>query len=303
MNGFRAYREGLSRAAGYWELVVVMVVVGLLSALVAVAPAAVVLLAPARRPAIQSVIDGVDGWMVIEALSTPPVEEGTAAFAGGAESIALPALLAIGTVLLSAWLSSAFLSGGALRIYAEGDEFRLRRFVRTSWRWFGTLLLVALLQAVGTILLLALLLALAGAGVIAIGGWMAGLIVPVLLLVALLWLVVWELARVAVVVGGRRNVFRAFGRAVSFVFRRPLNVTVLYALSSVSWLALYGLYRWALMPRFPRAWWLLIFLLQQAFVAFWLWIRLGRWAGGVVLFQASGKATGVGAAEDACPSD
>jgi len=303
MNGFRAYREGVSRAAGYWELVVVMVVVGLLSALVAAAPAAVVLLAPARRPAIQSVIDGVDGWMVIEALSTPPIEEGAAAFAGGAGAIALPALLAIGTVLLSGWLSGAFLSGGALRIYADGDEFRLRRFVRTSWRWFGTLLLVALLQAIGTILLFALLLALAGAGVIAIGGWMAGLIVPVLLVVALLWLVVWELARVAIVVGDRRNVFRALGRAVSFVFRRPLDVAVLYALSFVSWVALYGLYRWALVPRFPRAWWLLTFLLQQAFIAFWLWIRLGRWAGGVALFQADGKATVIGAADEEYRSD
>lgn len=288
MHGFRAYREGLSRAAGTWAVVVVMVVVGLLSALVAAAPAAMALLEPARRPAIRGVIDGVDGWMLIEALSTPPVEEGAAAFADAAGQIALPALLAVGTVLLSAWLSSAFLSGGALRIYAEGAEFRLRRFLRTSWRWFGTLLLVGLLQAVGTILLFALSFALAGAAVAAIGAWMAGLAVALLLLMALLWLAIWELTRVAVVVGERRNVFRAFGRAVSFVFRRPLDVAVLYALSFVSWVALYALYGWALMPRLPRAWWLLAFVLQQAFVTLWLWIRLGRWAGGVALFQANG---------------
>jgi hypothetical protein len=296
MDGFRAYREGLSRAAGYWELVVVMVIVGLLSALVAAAPAAVALLQLARRPAIRGVIDGVDGWMLIEALSTPSVEEGAAAFAEAAEQIALPALLAVGTVLLSAWLSSAFLSGGVLRMYAEGDEFRLRRFLRTSWRWFGTLLLVGSLQAVGTILLFALSFALVGAAVAAIGAWMAGLAVALLLLTALLWLAIWELTRVAVVVGERRNVLRAFGRAVIFIVRRPVNVAVLYALSLASWVSLYVVYRWALVPRLPRAWWLFTFALQQAFVTLWLWIRLGRWAGGVALFRASGAAMAVEAA-------
>mgnify|MGYP001028544100 CR=1 FL=1 len=298
MNGFRAYREGLSRAAGYWRLVVVMVIVGLLSALVAAAPAAVVLLQPARRPAIRGVIDGVDGWMVIEALSAPPVEEGAAAFAEAAGQIALPALLAIGTVLLSAWLSSAFLSGGALNIYAEGGEFRLRRFLRSCWRWFGTLLLVGLLHAVGTILLFALLLALTGVVTVAVGGWAIGLTGLLVVIVALLWLAAWELTRVAVVVGERRNVFRAFGRAVGFIFRRPSSVALLYALSLVSWAALYALYRWALVPRLPRAWWLLAFVLQQVFVAFWLWIRLGRWAGGVGLFKASGAPTVIGPADD-----
>jgi len=294
MGGFRAYREGLSQAAGHWALVVVMVAVGLLCALVAVAPAGVALLQPAQRPAIRGVIDGVDGWMVIEALSTPPVEEGMATFATGMHQIALPVLLAVATVLLAAWFSRTFLSGGALHTYAEGGEFRLRRFLRSCWRWFGTLLLLGLIQAVGTILLFALLLALAGAAVVAVGGWVAGLAVTLVVVMALFWLAVWELTRVAVVVGERRNVFRAFGRAVRFVFRRPLVVAVLYGLSLLSWIVVYALYRWALVPRLPRVWWLLTFLLQQAFVTFWLWIRLGRWAGSVALFGAGGNATATG---------
>ena len=40
--------------------------------------------------------------------------------------------------------------------------------------------------------------------------------------------------------------------------------------------ALLALYRWALVPRLPRAWWLLAFILQRGFVALWLWVRLGR---------------------------
>lgn len=294
MDGFDAFRTGLSRAARYRWVLAVVVAVSLVSSALAVAPAAVALFEPARRPAIRGVIDGVDGWMVIEALSAPPVEEKAAAFAEAAGQIALPALLAVGTVLLSAWLSSAFLSGGALHTYAEGGEFRLRRFLRSCWRWFGTLLLVDLLDAVGMILLFALLLALTGAAVAIVGGWVTGVAVVLLLVVSLLWLAVWELTRVAVVVGERRNVFRALGRAASLVFRYPLGVAVLYALSLLSWVVVYGLYRWALVPRLPRAWWLLTFLLQQAFVTFWLWIRLGRWAGGVALFKASGAPTVIG---------
>lgn len=39
------------------------------------------------------------------------------------------------------------------------------------------------------------------------------------------------------------------------------------------------------MPRLPGSWWLLAFVLQQTFVAIWLWIRVGRWAGEVALYQ------------------
>jgi hypothetical protein len=151
-------------------------------------------------------------------------------------------------------------------------------------------LVAGLLQAVGTILLFALLLALTGVVTVAVGGWVIGLTGLLVVIVALLWLAAWELTRVAVVVGERRNVFRAFGRAVGFVFHRSLSVALLYALSLVSWAALYLLYRWALVPRLPRAWWLLTFFLQQVFVALWLWIRLGRWAGDVVLYQGESLA-------------
>lgn len=288
MTGFRAYLQGVSRTAACRGLVAVMVVVGLLGALVAAAPAAVAMSEPARRPAIRGVIDDVDAWMVIDALSTPPLQEASAAFAGeGSRRAVQLALLTMTVLLLLTWLSSAFLSGGALRTFAEGDCFRWSRFLRSSWRWFGTLLLWGLLQTVATVVLFVPLLVAAGVVVTVVGGCVTWVVVALLLALALLWLALMEFGRVVVVVGERRNVFRAFGQAVRFVLRRPLRVGVLYGLSVLSWVVVYVLYRWALVPRLPRTWWLLAFVLQQGFVALWLRIRLGRWAGGVALYQLS----------------
>jgi hypothetical protein len=296
MNGLRVFRIGLSRAARYRWVLAAMVAVSFASALVAAAPRAVALVGPAHRPgpafrpAIREAVDGVDAWMLIEAVSTPPVGEGRVAFAWEEQQwIVRLALLTMGALLLLAWLSGAFLSGGALLAYADDEPLGWQRFLRGCWRWFGPLLLFSALQAVGAVLVFGPLLGVGLAAIFAVGDWMAWVVVPLLLIMALLWLALMELSRVAVVVGGKRNVVRAFGRAVRFVFRHPLGVGVLYGLSSLSWVILYALYRLALVPRVPRDWWMLAFVLQQAFVAIWLWVRLGRWAGGVALYQVSGE--------------
>ncbi len=49
---------------------------------------------------------------------------------------------------------------------------------------------------------------------------------------------------------------------------------------------LLALYRWALVARLRPARWLLAINLRQGFVPFWLWVRLGRWAGSVALSRA-----------------
>jgi hypothetical protein len=282
--GFHTFRGGLSCAARYPWVLAVAVAVSLLSALLAVTPASLALLGPAHRPAISDVIDGVDAWMILDALSTPPVEEGVTAFSGNhAQQLVLLALLTLGLLLALTWLSSAFLTGGTLRAYAEGGKFRWRRFLHNCWRWFGTLLLLSGLQAIGTLLVFGPLVALAVGAISTVGGWVTWAVVSPLSIMALLWLALIELTRVAAVVGERRNVLRASWRGVRFVLRRPLHVGALYGASVLSWGVVYLLYRWGLEPRLPRSWWLLAFVLQQAFGAVRLWIRLGRWAGSVAL--------------------
>jgi hypothetical protein len=284
--GIRLFRGGLARAARYRQVVLAAVALSLLSAMLATTPAALTLLGPAHRPAIDDVLDGVDAWMVIEAVSTP--FEGVEADVTGqvVEQVVLPALATFATLMALTWLSGALVSGGALLTYAGVDAFRWGRFLRGCWRWFGTLLLLSALQALASFLVFGPLLALALMVVPSVGAWLRWVLGPLLLGLALFWLAWMELARVAAVVDGRRNVVRAMGRGFRLVVRRAGSVVVLYVLSVLSWLVLLILFRWALMTRLPRAWWVVGFALQQAFVALWLWIRLGRWAGGVALCRA-----------------
>ena len=305
MGGLRAFGHGLRRGARHWPVIALTALVALLIAALAAAPAAIALLDPGEavgpvysvqasvgsvyrwgpiagrgsvyRPSFSEVLYGVDGWMMIEAFP--------AAGASGDQSQRRVArlVLAAGGILVSlSWLSSAFLGGGVLSAYADEGGLRWARFLRESWRWFGTLLLMGVLRGGVTVSVLVL----AGAVVGAAGMGAAWFVAPVLAVMWVFVLAVGELGRVEVVVGGRRNVLRALGEGVRFVLRRPLGVTVLYGVSLVSWVVAYVLYRWVLVPRLPPAWWALAFVLQQGFVVLWLWIRLGRWAGVVALVRS-----------------
>ena len=123
------------------------------------------------------------------------------------------------------------------------------------------------------------------AAVAAVGGWLAWVIIPLLALVAVLWLALVECTRIVAVVGQTRNIARAFAGAVSLVFRHPLPVAGLYGLTLLLLGLLHALYQWGLMPHLPLDWWPLVLLVQQAFILGRLWARLVRLAGGVVLYQ------------------
>ncbi|MGD2179174.1 MAG: hypothetical protein PVG71_15290 [Anaerolineae bacterium] len=286
-KGWRAFRTGVSRVLRHPWLLAVMVGVSLLTAVLAAAPAAGALLGPAFRPAIRDVLDGVDAWMVVEAVSTPPVEEGVAAFAQGWGQVATLALVTAGSLLMLTWMATSFLSGGTLLTYANGGKRRWRDFVRACWRWFGGVLLLGAVQAVGSLLGFVLMLVGVLAGAIAVGGWTTWLSIPLMAFLALLWLAVGEITRLVMVIDGRRNIVRALRRAVRFVLRRPLQVATLYALSLLSLGILQALYHWAWVPLLPRQWCVLGFVVHQAFVGLWLSIRLSRWAGGIALYRSS----------------
>ena len=187
---------------------------------------------------------------------------------------------------LIAWLPAAFLGGGVLLIYAEAPlPFRWRRFLWGCWHWFGVFLLLGTAQGIVSATLFVLVVSVALGAVAAVGGWLAWLVVPPLVFVALLWLALMECTRIAAVVGQTRNVFRAFGEAVRFVLRNFFAVTGLYGLALLLLGLLHALYRWGLMARLPLDWWLLVLVVQQAFILARLWARLLRTAGGTVLYQ------------------
>jgi hypothetical protein len=144
---------------------------------------------------------------------------------------------------------------------------------------------LGLAQAVASTTLFVPVVSTAAGAVAAVGGRLTWVVVPLLALVAALWLALMECTRIAAVVGQTRNVVRAFGRAVRFVFRNLPAVAGLYGLALLLLGLLHVLYRWGLMPHLPLDWWPLVLVLQQTFILGRLGARLARLAGGVVLYR------------------
>jgi hypothetical protein len=291
-NGWSAFRIGLSRAAGYRWVLLILFAVNLLSAFcLAALPALGLAAGMGHRPAIRQVADGVDAWLVIETLMSPLIDvalEGVGP--GSTGQLRQATLLGLLTTLalpVVAGLPAAFLGGGVLLTYAETPlPFRWRRFLWGCWHWFGAFVLLSVGQGiVSTALFVPLTGAVLGIAAV-VGGGLAWIIVSPLALFALLWLALVECIRVVAVVGQTRNVFHALRGAVRFVFHDFLAVLGLYVLALLLLGLLHALYHWGLMPHLPLDWWPLVFIVQQAFILARLWARLARLAGGVTLYQA-----------------
>lgn len=295
LTSWQAFRIGLARAVHYWPVWILLFGVSLLSALLLAAlPALSLASSPGHRPAIREVADGVDAWLVIEALMSPSTtasiegREGPPELTDSLQQALLLGLLTAGGLPFLAWIPAAFLSGGLLLIYAHAPEpFYWRRFLWGCWHWFGAFLLLGVIQgSLSGLILIATVVALADA--IAVEGRiLSWVLVLMLVLAAMFWLVLMEFARIVAVVVGTRNVIRAIGGAVRFLFRRPLQVAVLYGLTFLLSGLVHLLYRLGLMPYLPLDWWPLVLLVQQTFILARLGARLVRLAGGVALISWS----------------
>lgn len=294
INGWNAFRTGLSHAARYRWVLLILFSVNLFSALPLTAlPALGLATEIGQRPAIRQAADGVDAWLIIETLMSPLSD--MALGDTGAEStsrLRQTTLLGLLTTLalpLVAWPPAAFLSGGVLVTYAEASSpFRWRRFLWGCWHWFGAFLLLSAAQGIVSAAIFTPVVGVALGIIATVGRWLLWVFVPLLAFLILLWLALIECTRVAAVVGQTRNVFRAFGQAARFVFgsrRNLLAVTGLYGLALLLWGGLHALYRWGLMPHLPLDWWPLVLVVQQAFILARLWARLVRMAGGVALYR------------------
>jgi hypothetical protein len=300
VNGLGAFRTGLSRLLRYRQVLLLLFGVNLLSALLlAVLPAAGLAAEFGHRPAMRLAADGVDAWLVIETLmaplsSTVLAGEGWPELTRRLQQATLVGLTTALALPLLAWLSAAFLSGGVLLTYAEAPQpfdefetqpFRWRRFLWGCYHWFGAFLLLGALQALASSVLFVPLAGIAVGAIAAAGRWLTWVVVPLLAAVAALWLAVTECTRIVAVVGQTRNIFRAFGGAVRFVFRNFPAVAGLYGLALAVLGSLHALYRWGLMAYLPLDWWPLVLIVQQAFILTRLGARLVRLAGSVALVR------------------
>jgi hypothetical protein len=195
-------------------------------------------------------------------------------------------LATLAALPLLAWLPAAFLSGGVLLTYIEASHpFRWRRFLWGCYHWFGAFLLLGALQALASSVLFVPLVGAAVGAVAAVGRWLTWVVVPLLAAVAMPWLALTECTRIVAVMGQTRNIFRAFGRAVRFVFRNFPAVAGLYGLALALLGSLHALYRWGLVAHVPLNWWPVVLLVQQAFILGRLGARLVRLAGGGALVR------------------
>jgi hypothetical protein len=295
VTGWQAFRIGLARAVHYWQVWILLFGVSLLSALLlASLPALSLASGPGHRPAIRDAADGVDAWLVIETLMSPSTTaslegwEGAPELTDSLQQALLLGLLTAGGLPFFAWIPTAFLSGGLLLTYAEApDPFHWRRFLWGCWHWFGAFLLLGAIQGILSGLVLIPTVVALGGAIAAQGSILVWVIVLLLALAAIFWLVLMECTRMVAVVVGTRNIIRATGGAVHFLFRRPLPVAGLYGLTFLLSGLVHLLYRLGLMPYLPLDWWPLVLLVQQTFILARLGTRFLRLAGGVALISWS----------------
>jgi hypothetical protein len=292
MNGWGAFRTGLSLALRYRRLLLILFAVNLLSGLCLVAlPALSLAGGLGRRPAIYQAADGLDPWMIVETLVSSIASQALAG-AGTAPSpphdlasVIPPMLLAAALLPLLAWLSASFLNGGLLLTCAEAPQpFQGRRFLWGCWHWFGAFLLLGAAQGVAFIIIFGLGIAVAVIASALVGRWLAWVVVPTLVLLGVLWLVLLETTCIAAVADRTRNIARAFGRAAQFLVRHLPSIAGLYGLALLLVVVLHGLYQLGLRPHLRLDWWPFVLLAQQAFILARLWARLVRLAGGMALY-------------------
>jgi len=182
-----------------------------------------------------------------------------------------------------AWLTDTFLAGGLLSIFAASPKpFRMTYFLRSCWHWFGVFILLSGIQIVATLSLFGIGAGLSAVLIILRWQWPVWILLPVLVLVWLLLVAIFELTRVSAVVNQTRRIIPALREALRLVERRPLALALLYGLTFLGLGCLRVMYRRGVRPALPSGWWWPIaLLLQQAYVLVRLWTRLARTAGAI----------------------
>jgi len=292
VNGWQAFCIGLRRALAHSGLLVIVLGLNLVSALaLALLPAGMLAQALGQRPALRAAADGVDMGLVVDALTTSLVDATLAAESAAPELARMVPLLLLAGVLVSlalpvvAWLTTAFLSGGIVLTYAESaDGLHCRRFLWGCWHWFGSFLLLGLVQAA----LSAVVILPIGLGLLTLGmatGWLWITLAPMALAIAAFG-AVFELARVVAVVQGTRHIIRTLGGAVRLLVRQASPLWAVYGLAFAALAGLYALHNLAIVPWLPLQPWLLAAAAQQVIILLGIWIRLARIAGSTALTAA-----------------
>ncbi len=289
MKAWNLLLSGVSQALKYWQaLLVVFLAQFIVIVLLATLPA-LTLVGPGHSTAISEAANGIDAWMVTDFLSLPLQAR---ALPAGAEAdqamrdystIVLTIISTIGLLTVASWLVGNLLFGGLLLIYKESPQpFHLGRFLWGCWHWWSGFLLLGFVEMI-LFLFLILPIGIAAGYLAVILGSFGWLVEALILLLAGLFLALFEIARVSMVINDRRNPFAGIWNAIQLIARHPFVLMGFYALTLLILLLLSVVFRLGFFPRLPLSWWLLVFFVQQVFVILRLWARSVRLWGGISL--------------------
>ncbi len=294
-NGWSAFWEGLSQAVRLWPALLVMYLVLALTALLLAVLPAISLLGPAHYTSVRQAASGIPLWMIEDwvsnlVLSSSGGASEVSGLSGSASSIVFSALISAVLLPVLAWLPANALSGGLLLAYVDAPQpFNWRRFIWGCWHWLAAFLLLGLVELVITLIaasvLTFLLVVISPLG----QAWLALFLAAVFLILWVAVLALIELTRVYAVLHNTRNLFQAFGQALQYAVRHPVNLGGLYLLALLLLLGLHFVFRLELFPRLPLAVWPLVLVCQQAFVLLRLWARSGRYASDSILAKSPNR--------------
>jgi hypothetical protein len=269
------------------QFLIPLYVLNLFSAAILILIPAILLVAPAQRPTIGDAANGINGWMILDILMSPlvnqilEIKESDSAL----QQATLVGVITLAVIPTLAGIVNAFLNGGILLAYHErAQPFQWKRFGWGCWHWFGAFLLLGVIQF---ILALAIFGALISAAITVIGlaEWTTWIVIPILILLMILWLGIMELTGAQMIVKETRNFARAFFDSLRGFFRRPIHFWVFYGLVTLTLIAIHFIFN-VVMPYVPLSWFPLVLIVQQSFVIVRLGLRLIR-AGGSVGLAAS----------------
>jgi hypothetical protein len=285
-TGWRMFTIGLSRALRYWQVLVILWAATLLVTAPLAAMPSASLFDLLHRPVIADMAAGITATQVVDLVAVfgQLQRESQAGDIGAAPSSVQTGVLGlvVAAMLLPliGGVVSAFLYGGVLLTYAEAPApFRLRRFMWGCWRWFGSYLLLALMQTVLFLLVLVPVFFMLAGWLWQFGtaGWvLTGLLGLGLLL---LWVIIFEAARAQTVANGRRNPLLGMRSGLRLLVAHPLRLIVFYCLGLLVWLVVHALFRLAVIPDLPLGLLPLALLVQQGFIVARLFTRSIRLAG------------------------
>jgi len=248
LPAYSALAEGARRVLRCWPALLLMLLGTLLSAGLLALVTALNLFNLAHRPVIAEMAAGVTARQLVD-LAGFFIRPAPSSPVNGSLAIVL---LGFAILQLAGGVVSAFLYGGVLLAYKEdAPRFRLGRFLWGGWHWFGAYLVLGLLQA----------------------------LLFVVLYLPLGWLVIFELARVRLVLNGTRNPFKGIALAFSDLFHRPLPLLAFYAAALLLLLGVQAVFRLGINPRVPLDALLPALIVQQGFILARLFCQGLRLAG------------------------